>query len=160
MAHCHIAAATNQPGLTLVLAVMRRFLATLGALIAASVLAASRPNIQTVKADLDGDGRPETAVLTQRAKSITLTVHGPTLGNSGQTLSFGIDASRQDAVCATPVVLEVTQQDCKPEALGGEQLEGCKINKRSKDLVISDGECDPIYLYWNHQKNAVWWWRL
>ena len=118
------------------------------------------PIREQFQVDLDGDGTAEAVSLSYRPDQITIVVRGTSLSNGSQTLSFGVDPARQDAVCGLPVVLEITEPDCTPEALGDEALEGCKASPRSKDLSLSDGMCDSIHMYWNHEKRELWWWRL
>lgn len=113
-----------------------------------------------VLADLDGDGTAERVGVEKRQNELVITFSGGSLAQKPQTLSFGIDSSRQDAVCGLPVDLEVSQADCVPDALGSEPLEGCAATPRSQDVALSDGMCDSIHMYWNKEKNAVWWWRL
>jgi hypothetical protein len=114
---------------------------------------------QPISVDLDGDGTAETVTLQQREKEIVVTIQGPTLRGGRQVFVFGVDASRQDAVCGLPVSLEVTEPECAPEALGAEPLEGCQATPQSQDLMLSDGLCDPIHMYWHRTERQVWWWR-
>ena len=118
---------------------------------------------EELRLDLDGDGSAETVSLSQRPNQVVVSIRGPALIGGKQTLSFGVDPARQDAVCGLPVILEITDPDCAPEALGSDpldQLEGCKALPQSKGLALSDGMCDSIHMYWNHEKRQVWWWRL
>ena len=116
----------------------------------------------SVLADLDGDGISERIEMRTLGKELQIKVNVGSLKKESQVLSFGIDPSRQDAVCSLPVELTTTPSDCTPDAFGtdSEPLEGCKASARSQDVMLSDDNCDPIVLYWNHDTRKVWWWRL
>ncbi len=86
-------------------------------------------------------------------------VQGATLVGGMQTLSFGVDPGRQDAVCSLPVTLDVEPLHCTPGTFGPQSLEGCKALPRAHGLALGDGKCDSIHLYWNHARQQVWWWR-
>lgn len=96
-------------------------------------------------------------IFKQSPSSITVQVHLGGRNATPQQLVFGVDPARQDAVCKLPAVLEVVSLTC--EAMD-EPLPGCKMSKSAKALLISDGECDPIHLYWNHEAGELAWWRL
>ncbi len=159
--HCHNSPiGTLRVGLIQALAIMSRFAAVAVLVLAflmAGCWAAAKPPISV---DLDGDGTTELVTLKQRGKEIQISIAGPTITGGTQLLSFGVDAARQDAVCGLPVELEVTELDCRPLPLGEDLLEGCLVEPRAEALMLSDGLCDPIHLYWNHAEKRVWWWRM
>jgi hypothetical protein len=110
-----------------------------------------------VRADLNGDGAVETVMLEQSPASIVVRVHLGGRSANAQQLEFGVDPTRQDAVCSLPADLEVISLDCEPK---GDPLPGCKMSNSAKALLISDGECEPIHLYWDHEAGKLTWWRL
>jgi hypothetical protein len=59
-------------------------------------------------------------------------------------------------VCQFPVHLTAEPLDCKPD---GASLPGCKQLPGTLQLVIDDGECDAIRVYWDHDKRTLNWWR-
>lgn len=139
---------------------MKNLIATIGSALALIASGCTAPVRDEVRVDLDGDGSAETVSLSQHPGRVVLLVRGPALVGSTQTLSFGVDPARQDAVCGLPVVLEITEPDCRPDGLGDGVLEGCSAKPLSKDLSLSDGMCDSIHMYWNHERRQLWWWRL
>ena len=160
MAICCSAKAAKRSGLTQALAVIGKLIAPIGLVLALVASGCALPLRSELSVDLNGDGSAETISLSQRPGQIVLLVRGPALAGGSQTLSFGVDPARQDAVCGLPVVLEITEPDCRPEGLGDEVLEGCRAKPQSRDLSLSDGMCDSIHMYWNHDKQQLWWWRL
>ncbi|MEY3372490.1 MAG: hypothetical protein RLZZ537_958, partial [Pseudomonadota bacterium] len=83
---------------------------------------------EPLRVDLDGDGTPERVQLDQANAQVRITAESNTPAEGAQTLTFGVDPARQDAVCALPVTLTPAAPDCAPEALGAQALPGC-INK-------------------------------
>lgn len=114
---------------------------------------------EPLRVDLDGDGTPESIRLTQEATQVMITVESKTVAGGSQTLNFGVDPARQDAVCGLPVTLAASAPDCAPEALGAQALQGCIAKPAARSLTLSDGQCDAIHLYWNHGTRRLAWWR-
>jgi len=134
-----------------------RFLAiVLGLSITACASRAPEP----LRVDLDGDGAPESIRLVQENAQVSITVEGQSVTDGSQTLTFGVDPARQDAVCTLPVTLTPAASDCAPEALGAQTLPGCVVKPTARGLTLSDGQCDAIHLYWNHDTRGLAWWRM
>ena len=114
-------------------------------------------SLDILYADLDGNGIAEKIRFVQNPQEVTVTVENAT---GPQRLVFAIDSARQDAICGLPAELDTAAPDCRPEALGGSPLPGCKADAKAQALVLSDGRCDAIHLYWNHDTNALAWWRM
>lgn len=106
--------------------------------------------------DLNGDGKAEAVTVKQSPKTITLEVQSIAAGDA-QKLEFGVDRARQDAVCKSPVELKVVDLVCNPM---DEPLSGCKVGNGAKGLLLVDGECDPIQLYWDHENENLAWRRM
>ena len=115
---------------------------------------------EPLRVDLDGDGTPESIRLTQESTQVVVTVESKTVAGGSQTLNFGVDPARQDAVCGLPVTLTPAATDCAPEALGTQALPGCIAKPAARSLTLSDGQCDAIHLYWNHDTRRLAWWRM
>jgi hypothetical protein len=115
---------------------------------------------EPLRVDLDGDGTPERVQLNQANAQVTITVESNTLADGAQTLTFGVDSARQDAVCALPVTLTPAASDCAPEALVAQTLSGCMAKPAARGLTLSDGQCDAIHLYWNYDTRGFAWWRM
>jgi hypothetical protein len=71
-------------------------------------------------------------------------------------LKFGTGQT-QDSLCAAPVHVEVEKLSCGAQAL--DDLPGCHLSTKSQELVLSGGDCDPITIYWDHQRRLPTWWR-
>jgi len=110
----------------------------------------------TVRADLVGNGVVATVTLVQSHRTVTVSVHPARPHSAAQTLTFGVSASRQDAVCSLPASIKVVPLSCSAEA---EPLPGCVQSKGAQAVVVSGGECDPIYIYWDHAAGRLSWWR-
>jgi len=137
---------------------MERFSALAGMAIAlVAVGSAHGKEGAPLRADLDGDGKVDTVVLTQSPAAVVLEVQLGTAGKPIQRLEFGVDPARQNALCKLPAVLESVSLVCDPME---EPLAGCKAGNGAHGLLLSDGECDPIQLYWNHDTGELDWWRL
>ena len=132
---------------------MFRHAATVTLLLASSAPLAAD---QRIAADLDGDGQPDSALLTQTAERLRLSLKLSAAPQSVAAVEFGVDPARQDAVCRLPVRITAEPLDCEPD---GVSLPGCKQQPPASELVIEDGDCDAIRIYWNHEKGALSWWR-
>lgn len=42
----------------------------------------------------------------------------------------------------------------------GENPEGFRQSKTCKGLRLTDGECDSMHIFWNHETKHIDWWRL
>ena len=110
----------------------------------------------TVGADLVGNGTIASVTLVQSHRAVTVAVQPVRPHAAPQTLTFGVSASRQDAVCGLPASIKVVSLSCSAEA---GPLPGCVQSKSAQAVVLSGGECDPIYIYWNHAAGRLSWWR-
>ena len=120
----------------------------------APALAGSASSV--VKADLVGTGAIATVTLVQSKRAVTVAVHPARPHVVAKTLTFGVSASRQDAVCGLPASIKVVPLCCGSEA---GSLPGCVQSKSAQAVVLSGGECDPIYIYWDHANGRLSWWR-
>ena len=109
-----------------------------------------------VKADLVGNGAIANVTLVQSHHAVTVAVHSAPPHAAARTLTFGVSASRQDAVCGLPASIKVVPLSCRAEA---GSLPGCVQSKGAQAVVLSGGECDPIYIYWDHAAGRLSWWR-
>ena len=112
-----------------------------------------------VVGDLDGDGKPDAAMLGMEERNgvvIAVATHGADGGVNVQYLPFAVDRNSQAAICALPARLETRPLSC---ANAGDPLPGCRDSPPAAELNLVDEECDSIHLYWNHDKGSVAWWR-
>lgn len=121
-----------------------------------SVSTVAASDSTTIKVDLNGDGALDTVTLVQSPHKITISADLGATHSASQTLTFGIDASSQDAVCGLPVKLTIVPLDCGTD---DGVLPGCRAIRDAKGLELSGSDCDPIYLYWDHQAKRLAWWR-
>lgn len=128
--------------------------------LALSITACASRGPEPLRVDLDGDGVPESIRLVQENAQVSITVEGQSVTDGSQTLTFGVDPARQDAVCTVPVTLTTAASDCAPGALGAQALPGCVVKPAARGLTLSDGQCDAIHLYWNHDTRRLAWWRM
>mgnify|MGYP003454779018 FL=1 len=110
-----------------------------------------------VRGDFDGDGILDSATLIQSERKIEISIDHGGSSAAAQVLEFGVDPSVQEAICQLPAKLTSTPQNCSPM---DEPLPGCKLVPGAIGLTLSDGECDSIYLYWDHGASKMAWWRL
>lgn len=111
--------------------------------------------------DVNCDGAPdEVFTATDQSRFYVAVVLAPITPRSRYSIvSFALSGESQDSLCdrfesLTPEALpDVT------EALG-DLPEGYRISTSCQGLRLAAGECDPFHLYWNHGKNALYWWRL
>src|SRR5690348_2858971 len=80
----------------------------------APALAASASS--AVKANLVGNGIAVTVTLLQKHHSVAVIAHSARPHVASQTLTFGVNPSRQDAVCSLPVSIKVVPLSCSAEA--------------------------------------------
>lgn len=117
-----------------------------------------------VVADIDCDGTQDQSKIGYQNSNVILSV---TLGGSDheQLLSFGLGSgTRQDSLCGATASLskEIPPQnndDTFTYGLGAIP-DGHIYRQGCFDLNLSGGECDSIHIYWNHNKNKLYWWRL
>ncbi len=110
-----------------------------------------------VTADVDGDGRADAAWIQLEQGEVVVSVRrGSDTAAPVQRLAFAVDASQQAAICDLPASLAVHPLFCSP---ADEPLPGCRNERRSKEVTLTGGDCDPIHLYWNHDAGRVTWWR-
>jgi hypothetical protein len=127
------------------------------------LLSLSRPDIQwdaksALRADFDCDGSLDEAFLGRSAGKVYVGVVRAGV-EQPEILEFGVDPSRQAAICQEPAKLAIESLDYDPTEEVG-RIDGFVRSRRCKGLVLSGGECDEIHLFWNHKTKHVTWWRL
>jgi hypothetical protein len=146
--------------LTLVSGVALAALSALGSHFMAALLH-DRPNIRwdastLVEGDLNGNGERDTAVVGYDKSGLVLAVGMGAKAQNIQYLNFPIGGTVQAAVCVAPVSLAVVPLSCDPD---GAKLPGCAASSHMWGLAINDRECDPVNVYWDHEKRRLAWWR-
>lgn len=112
-----------------------------------------------VRADFNGDGRLDVALLGDQDGAVVLGIGIRQPGQAGlrvQALRFRVDPDAQDGVCRRPVTLRAARSVC---TLENGRLDGCDARRSKAGLRLSDDTCDAIHLYWNFQTDQMAWWR-
>lgn len=113
-----------------------------------------------IEVDINCDGKKDYAILGKSKQGVTVSlVVGPVSKKSRiESFEFHVGNS-QDNLCQLPATLQVESLDYDPtEAVG--KLPGFKPSKKCMAFVLSDDACDSFHFYWDHQANALTWWRL
>ena len=98
-----------------------------------------------LRADFDGDGRPDQAFLGRKAGRVYVGVVRAA-AQQPEVLDFAVDAGAQKAICAEPAKLVVESLDYDPtDAVG--PIEGFRRSRTAKGLRLSGGDCDSIHLF-------------
>ncbi|MCE5233527.1 MAG: hypothetical protein ABFC67_10630 [Mizugakiibacter sp.] len=133
-----------------------------------AVLSQSAPAAQryqwdqhAVRVDLDADGATDFALLGRSATEVVAAyAKGPLTKFSRATiLRFPVDAGRQDAVCDAAVALRAEDTTYEPGEEEIPVLPGFRRIAGPHGLVLEDGVCDSIHLYWDHASHRLRWWR-
>jgi hypothetical protein len=124
-----------------------------------------RPSVKwdaksAVEGDFDGSHRRSFAALGYQDGRVMVAVgrKAPNGSIVAQYLEFGISPDRQNAICALPAHLETAPLTCSDDE-GGESLPGCTEAPGVSQVSLVGGECDPIYMYWDHSRKRMVWWR-
>lgn len=113
-----------------------------------------------VKADINCDGKPDTAKLGYLKNRVRLTVIFGGDGTS-QSIEFGLGKSQyQDYLCGTKALLSVEDMDYNLIEAFGENPEGFKQSKTCMGLNVRAGDCDSMHIFYNHKTGRINWWRL
>ncbi|MDZ4258890.1 MAG: hypothetical protein U0974_14690 [Gemmatimonadales bacterium] len=124
-------------------------------------LHAMSPQVQwdtvVVRADVDGDGREDSAYLGRAGGRIYV---GVVLAESEivDVLDFAISGGIQEAICSEPATLGVEDTDYPLSEIG--PLQGFRPGTGARGLRLTGGECDSIHLFWDHDHARLGWWRL
>jgi len=110
--------------------------------------------------DFDGDGNQDRAALGYVGDGFVIAIGNNTEPGSyaWQFLPFGINGTDEAATCGPTIKLEALPLACAPES-DDSKLPGCVEFKGATSLTAGSGECDPINLYWDHDKHHMTWWR-
>ena len=112
----------------------------------------------TLIGDFDCDGTADSAFVGRGPTEIHVGVVGGARG-APTVLRFAIGADQQAGVCTAAAVLAFESLDYDPAQLVG-PLEGFQRSVRCKGLLLSDGQCDAVHIYWNDASRQFDWWRL
>jgi hypothetical protein len=105
--------------------------------------------------DLDGDWMPDNAALGNVQDGVVLAIKSTLTGKFYFT-DFRVAQGDPDAFCSTSVKLSKVPLSCASNPAG---MPGCKESPRNYSLVLNDGSCAPINVYWDHDQRGPAWWR-
>lgn len=132
---------------------------TTGTTSAPALLAAREPGVKwnaksLVQADLDGDGKADSALGGMKGDRYVLgIVQGPpAAGSRHWTLDFGVAEEDQESLCSLQVKLSVEELD---RSAGDGDMAA-----KAKGLRLHDDRCDAFHIYWNTREKRYDWWRL
>jgi hypothetical protein len=114
-----------------------------------------------IEVDINCDGKKDYAIFGNSEQGITLAVIvGPVSKKSRiETFNFPVGKQSQGSLCQLPAKLRVESLDYDPTEQTGE-LPGFHSSKTCKAFRLDDDACDSFHFYWDHQANALTWWRL
>jgi hypothetical protein len=134
-------------------------------LLVASISAtAAQENSKEISADINCDGKVDTAKLEYLNGQAKITLNE---GGSGKSsyLIFGLEnAKGQESFCGKTIELSKfeTIPNSSPDFIQGLGAvpEGHVSTKGCFEIKLNDGMCDSINLYWNHKTKKLSYWRL
>jgi hypothetical protein len=133
---------------------------TAGVVLAGLMIVASSAGPARLLLDLEGDGKADTVLLYQNRTSATVVVRFADPSEKPQHFTFGVDPSRENALCRMPARLQAESLDYDSTGATGEQIPGFVRSKDGKGFALVDGACDSIHFFWNHRTKRLQWWRL
>lgn len=138
---------------------MRRISALLaGTLVATGAICAS-PEVSKLQVDVDCDGKPDSVFLYQDERAASVRVVFGNTKRRPARFRFTLSPGSQGAVCKMPVRLDIESLDYDPSEEDVGELPGFSRSKTCVTFVLSDGECDSVHFYWNHNEHKLQWWR-
>lgn len=112
----------------------------------------------SVSADFNRSGQTDLAELGVSPDSVALrvTIDGKQL----PLIEIPIDGSRQFGICpgSDPGMALTPHSEAPLNALGSFP-QGYEVCEDCIGFVVSGGDCDSIYFYWDSVANALGWWR-
>jgi hypothetical protein len=115
---------------------------------------------RVISVDLNRDGKTDSAALGLHKSKVALA-----LQISGHEepifVEIPVDAGQQFGICSgeEPQITVDRQSEAPVEALG-ENPPGYEICPECFEIVVDDGDCDPLQFYWDVLANGLSWWRV
>jgi hypothetical protein len=110
--------------------------------------------------DIDCDGKIDTAKVenTKDKAKVSVTI---AKDSSVHVLEFGLgNPGLQSSLCGNMASISKETLDSSVSEAIGEMPEGYKVSEQCHGIRVSGGECDSMHIYWNHEKQTIYWWRL
>ena len=109
--------------------------------------------------DIDGDGKKDWIVLGYLKGEIALgvVVTSDGVGENPQILRLPVSRNVQMAICSTPAKLVVLPLNCTAD--DNSTFPGCQLSSGAVSVQVDDGECDPVNVYWAHDRKHIVSWR-
>jgi hypothetical protein len=116
-------------------------------------------SVRVVTIDLNRDGIADNAALGLRKEKAALVVK---IARRSEQLirEIPVDAGKQFGICpgGEPRISVSLQSEAPLNALG-ENPEGYDVCDKCFELIVSGGDCEPLYFYWNTKAGLLSWWR-
>jgi len=122
-----------------------------------------RPESQ-LTVDINADGQRDWAFFgtteTTGAVGVVVGGEGP-ISKRTRYLDFMLSNSHQRGICGRFQELRLSPQDAEAKFEGlSARPEGWKGCAKCFEIeVVTDVECDPLHVYWNHDRQSLGWWR-
>lgn len=109
--------------------------------------------------DMDCDGKIDIAKVenSKNKAKISVTI---AKNDSVHELVFGLGSpGLQNSLCGRAAsISKESLSEVNSEETG--VLPGYKVSEQCHGIKVSGGECDSMHVYWNHEKQTLYWWRL
>lgn len=110
--------------------------------------------------DMDGDGSLDLVTLGTSDQGAAVGVVLGGLQGSAQILAFSISPNRQLATCGPPSGFSHGPKSPPDPTASVGLPPGYNRCSSCPELIVSGtGECDPLHVFWDHETNALGWWR-
>jgi hypothetical protein len=106
-------------------------------------------------ADLDGDWMPDNVALGNVKDGVVLAIKATKTGKL-HFVEYKVSPGDAEAFCGAKIKLYKVPLKCNSNAAG---MPGCKEEARASALVMNDGSCAPINVYWDHDQQGPVSWR-
>jgi hypothetical protein len=109
--------------------------------------------------DMDCDGKIDIVRLENSKDKAKISV---TIAKdvSVHELEFGLGSpGLQSSLCGSEAsISKEPLSELNSEEIG--VLPGYKASEQCHGIKVSGGDCDSMHVYWNHDKQTIYWWRL
>ena len=107
-------------------------------------------------ADLNGDGKVQRVEMRTcgHKGSVRATINGQT-----RSFEFPIGTQDQFGVCGVNLSASVEPKSDPRDALGT-YPPGYDTCLNCAEIIIRDGDCDALHIYWRKDTKSFHWWRL
>jgi hypothetical protein len=105
--------------------------------------------------DLDGDWMPDNVAVGNIQDGVVLAIKSTTTGKL-HFIEYKVSPGDPEAFCGAKIKMYKAPLKCNSNPAG---MPGCKEEARASALVMNDGSCAPINVYWDHDQHGPVSWR-